>query len=320
MDGFDHYADYEYGGNTEAETNGWTGASCDGTRKSDRFTSYQGRAMKGGQGEAHLRKSGLSQTQAVLGWAWKEFDGTYSSYACSFRQATNSICDVTLDTSGYVRILNDSAVVVAGPSTLACALDTWYYFEVVLNVTTGQCRVLVDGVEWLDSGTGNSFGSNIDEFKVQMAQNGWIDDLYLSNSATEILDAPRIITLYPNEQGSQTAWNGTFREVESKGGYTESIDEEYISTDTSTNKESFKYEELPPGSWDVFAVGPVFRAKNNGGGTPTIKISCSTGANQTGISVSNTFTHTKHVENYQTGTTDWTASAVNGLEMTVEYE
>ena len=136
------------------------------------------------------------------------------------------------------------------------------------------------------------------------------------------MDAPRIITLYPNEAGTHTAWKETWREVEAAGGYDVDIDEEYISTFTSTNKESWKYNELPPGDWDIHAVGPVIRNKNNGSGTPTITTTCSTGAETTGITTSNTFTHTKHIEDFSdlAGTTAWTKAAVNGLELTVEYD
>ena len=277
-----------------------------------------------------MKKTGLTPTsQFVLGFALNETFGWYARI-CTFYNGVDPQFAVYVDSSGYISFFEDPfAYTTPDPvepedpengrlaiSTRSLGVNTWYYFEIVNNGTT--LSVLVDGESWVSV---NYTVGGTDGFLVAMPHIGYIDDLYFENTSTP-LDAPRIITLYPNEAGAETGWKDTWREVESTGGYRESIDNEYISSFTSLQKESWKYNELPPGDWDIHAVGPVFRTKNNGAGSPTLKISCSTGASTGSIDPSNTFTHTKHVENFSDagGTTAWTEAAVNGLEITVEYE
>lgn len=335
MDGFDHYSSKSAGGagglyTDELERNGWTSASYyfTGTSPSDRYTSYNGRMMNAGSTNASLIKTGLPATvNCVLGFALKEFTLWSTEISNLIGNGTDREIAIYVDSGGYINIYetpfewqNPLPNGWIATSTQSLTLDRWYYFEIVLSgVSPNQkVQVLVDGEEWVTTGTDLSL-SLIQGFTVTTPRNTVLDDLYFVNNSTP-LDSPRIITLYPNEEGAQTAWKETWREVEASGGYDLGIDEEYISTDISTNKESWKYNELPPGNWEVHAVGPVIRAKNNGSGTPTITVTCSTGATTPGIIPSNTFTHTKHVENYQTGTTAWTQAAVNGLEITVEYD
>lgn len=325
MEGFDHYSSEALGGNTELENNGWTAASfTEGTVVSDRFTNYNGRMIRGGRSfkgaSGTILKTGLPSTaNCVLGFALKE-SSSWNGLICKIYDNNEEFLAVYVNSLGYIQLFIDpfqyttpySGLLSTSTNTLV--QSRWYYFELVVTATTAN--LLVDGESWVS--TTDTFAS-ISGFSIHMPNYTSVDDVYFTNDTTP-LDAPRIITLYPNEGGSSTAWKETWREVEASGGYDTSIDEKYISSYTPGELESWKYNELPPGSWDVYAVGPVIRSKKNDAGTPTISVNLSTGASTSGIAVSDTFTHSKHVENYQTGTTAWTKSAVDGLELTVEYD
>jgi hypothetical protein len=323
MDGFDHYSDEGIGGDTEVERNAWTQSILmNGTLPSTRFTSYNGRMLKStSTGGQTLTKTGLSTSNdTVLGFAMYEWETWGAARFISLLGAVGvTILQIRVDTSGYVRMYSDDgSTLIAGPTTGSLNLSTWYYFELVKTATTAE--LLIDGESWL-SATGQSF-SLTGGFTIELQSNAYLDDVYITNTSTP-LDAPRIITLYPNEAGTNTDWKNTFREVEAPGGYAVGIDEEYISSDTSTEKESWKYNELPPGSWDIYAVGPVVRVKNNGAGTPSLKITCKNtgGLNTPNTTVvpTDTFTHTKHIESTKDGSLDWDVTAINSLEMIVEY-
>lgn len=345
MDGFDHYEVNNYRtGISEFIANGWTaGGDVDGTKPSTRFEDNRhGRmAFNGGGGTHVLTKSGMAgMTSAVLGFATYEFGGIgafgggYATMA-SFNTTDpidNSRIVVAMNAAGNIAIFDDTTSLTGTPeatSTEIFSPSTWYYCEIVITMgggTAGTCTVYMDGVEWV-SATGIATGSStFTSFKVYIQDDGYLDDIYLTNSSSEKLDSPRIITLYPDAAGSQANnWSGTYRDVETRGGWDGfacHVDSQYISSSTPGQIESFKYNELPPLNWSVHAVRPCFRMVNTGTGTPTVEITCSTGATQTGISVQNDYNTPDHVESFKDsgGTQSWTTADVNGLEMSVEYE
>jgi hypothetical protein len=335
MDGFDHYSLYESSSyDAQVTDNGWSwsddggAGGLRGNNNTPRFEDNNHGGHFYGDWTQYW-KSGLSLTSAVAGCAFYNSENWDSSNNRVMHFVNNVPTTVSLVwfeilPGGYIEI-RDSTDAIKATSTNNLVIDQWHYIEFVVTAGagTGTAQVWVDGDLWC-SATGMQNGTSWDQFRLYPPYQNRIDDFYLTDDSTERYDQPRIVTLYPQGQGAETGWNGTFREVETTGEWdyrSGHVDNRFISTNgPSGTKESWTYNNLPPGNWDIKAVRMPFRMQNAGAGSPSVTIAANSGAS-TSVTLTNNFIHADVTHMYRDGSSlPWTKDSINNLEMSVEFD
>lgn len=333
MDGFDHYST----DTNEASYNGWTVENqFNTTRTTDsRFTTNSGRHIYCTTTGGWLEKRNLVPTPDItLGYAYYEYTFTTGVNLAFFYYSTDLLCTIGTDGVGHI-IVNDASASLMATSTQVLVTDKWQYIEIICqaHATAGTLEVWVDGVRWINVQPADLENTGpdalIDGVRIYAGFDTQLDDVYITDDITSPppLDAPRIITLYPEGQGNAIAWGNNYLNVQDEGGIAAAtIDSTYIDSSTSGNKEGFTYPSLSSGTWTIKAVRPIVRAINIDATTPQINVISGNGAGGSTGAETNNINLTNQYETgdiiwpyYDAATTVWDQTKIDALEIEVEY-
>ena len=331
MDGFDHYKT----ATNEPLNNGWTGASgFNNVYAGNRFATNSGLMIFSTTiGTGHIEKRDLVATQDMtVGFAHYEDTSVSSINLCNFYYTTDTLCEVKTDSIGRIQV-DDASSSLLETSTQMLSVDDWHYIEIECHAhsTSGTIEVWVDGVQWIDQtvGTIDTGPSNlIDGVRFISGPDTFLDDVYITDDLSK-LDAPRIVTLYPDGQGNGVAWTGDYTNVDNVGNDA-AVDDTFIDSTVATNKEGFTYPSLPSGTWVPHCVRPIIRAINWDATTPQIKVISGDGAGAGTGALTDSIVLTSQYETediiwpfYDGSSTAWTGGGggtIASLEVEVEYK
>lgn len=148
--------------------------------------------------------------------------------------------------------------------------DDWFYVEVQgkMNANT-QFTVWIDGVEvYSDATFVTTTSTAVND--LHFGNHGYYDDFYLSNGTNgtdDTLGPVYIGKLLPDGAGANTAWTGTYTDIDDAVASTASS----ISTTTSGAAETNSYQDIPYGVQTVHFVQWNFHGKGDGRVRPMVR-------------------------------------------------
>lgn len=151
--------------------------------------------------------------------------------------------------------------------------DDWFYVEITTilgNSNNGTIIVHIDGVEAFNEASGFNTDTSTNTNEMRWGNHGYYDDLYLSNgnNGTDEFYGPVYISkIKPDGAGSNTAWTGTYTDIDDGVANTASS----ISTTSSGAAETNTYEDIPFGVSSVHLVQWNFHGKADGRVRPMVR-------------------------------------------------
>lgn len=216
--------------------------------------------------------------------------------------------------------------------------DTWNYieFKVVIAGAAGTIQVRANGVDDIETFTGNFGSANIGEiyFAGQTsggAQNAFYDDVYVldtSGSApnNDFIGDVRVETLAPSAAGNSTVWTpntgANYAAVDEMTGTYPDGDTTYISSATPGDIDTYTYADLAaPTDYAVFGVQTNLYARKDDAGTrqvaPVIR---QAGTDHLGTTrtLSTSYVYYSEIFGQDPTAADWTVATVNADEFGVK--
>jgi hypothetical protein len=289
----------------------------------------------------YFRKDLDAQSTWIVGFA--HTFGTLpnvSSAILEFRDVALALqCDLRVTILGELQVTR--AGTILGTSTLRLTASAFQYIEMalVIHTTTGSAVVRVNEVPWLTLTNVNTQATaNASALSIYVGQPGGssamvqnLDDLYICDGTgaapyNTFLGDCRVDCLYPNADGSNSAWTpsaGTthFNLVDDP---TPTEDTDYLITTTVGARDTHALTNLPtlPGSV-VYGVQHSLYARKDDAGLRQVKsvlksgATTQVGANLHTLATSYIYYTEMFTADPNTGAA-WTIAAVDALEAGIE--
>lgn len=273
-----------------------------------------------------------------VGFAWKNFagdtfGGTIYSNGAVFVEpgftGNANMLSLILNGDGTLQFTVSSGIIIA-TTTRSLQLDTWYYFEVKIQLggnpvnTTAEFRV--NGEVWM-SGTGNTNYNTANLlFGGMTASNGhgWgssgnggviIDDLYINDGNgtknNDYMGDVKIGCIYPRQDGT-IQWSGTGagNQFLLVNEHVPDDDVSYIYTDTLAQTDDFYFDMVSSFTGVITGVQfDVYARKDDEGYRAIQALAASTGIGNT-IYLNDSYVYYTFPLDDSFGT-DWTPNIIN---------
>lgn len=288
-----------------------TGASLvtgpDGRGQALRATSFLSLPLPGSSGVTftigvRAKGNALTGRQVLI-------DGMHGTNVNHFRLLVD-------ETHVYLEEGATSSLLISAPHGVD--YNEWNYYEFQGNVNnSGNVLCAVNGTTIFQT-TAALWNASSTSARTELhVQNFDCTDLYIHDSRLEadLLGPVYVTRLYPDGNGTNTAWTGDYTDVDDAVASTAS----YISTTTPAAKESFTFDNLPVGASAVHAV--QVEVYGRGDGQYKTLFRSGGGAEANGGTYFHLPEWGMRTHSYETNpvtATAWTGSDVNGYEYGVE--
>jgi hypothetical protein len=333
MDGFDHYL-------TADIAKKWTAAI--GGAAIQAGTGRRGTASGRLAGSSrYFRKDLDAQSTWIVGFAniFQTLPAAPSSILAFHDAALALQCDLRITPTGELQVTRDGTVLGTSTSRLTATAFQYIEMRLVIHTTAGAAVVRVNEVPWLTlSNVNTQATANASALSIWAGQPGGgtaliqnIDDLYICDGTgsaphNTFLGDCRVDCLYPNADGSHSAWTpsaGTthFTLVDDP---TPTEDTDYLVTTTVGARDTHMLTNLPtlPGSV-VYGVQHSLYARKDDAGLRQVKNVLKSGAT-TQVGTALHTLATSYIYYTEVFTADpntgaaWTIAAVDALEAGIE--
>lgn len=303
-------------------------------------TTHQTTGARTGTYAIRLVSAAFGNNQYVTksvasGETWYTKTGVYFSSPTTtnqlgilFRESSTTHVEVRFDPgAGSITAYRGGTSVAT--ATAVIGIEKIYCIEVkvVVHDSTGVIQVKVDGVLEIDfSGDTRNGGSGvIDNIKWQASSDNssslyaYLSDIVIRDDGWPGLGGLNL--LVPTGNGTNTAWTGTYADVdELPPSFTDDID---TDAGTTTTKETYTHAGLAASAYDSIAFVAVQAvAKLDGAGSGNIRSIVKSGSTYGNGSSTALTTSAAWVELYQTTDPDtasaWTKAGVGSAEFGVE--
>jgi len=270
---------FESAGYTYLAAKGWSGYTYD-----QQPGRLGGKSMLGNQTgfPKHSFPGGAAYDTLICGFGWAANWGADPGPVVRFLSNGSAVASVGTTTAGsnvVFYLMNAAGNWVAQGSTPYVS-STWVYIElkVFRSATVGTLELRLNGSLTAEcSATGLNLGaSNINAIGWQQwnGRSEWLDDVYVLDPTTgsaptnDWLGECRVETLFPNGNGANTAWTGTYADVDEPNS--PDGDTTYIYSNTPGQIETDTFTDLSVTTGTVFAVQTHIVARKDNAGLRTI--------------------------------------------------
>lgn len=250
-------------------------------------------------------------------------------------ESTTVHADLRLTPTGTLRATRNGTSLGLGTAVLSQL--TWYYIEVkiTINNTTGVFAVKLNGVSELNltsQDTQNGGTGVIDNYRLgyngsgQASDPAFYDDhvmLDTTGSApnNDFIGDVRVEALLPNGNGNSSQWVG--QDADSTDNYL-NVDEAspddnttYNESGTVSNKDTYAYSNLTPGSGTVYGVQIVpYARKTDSGSRSIVSVArlSATEVDSSNKALTTTYLYLPDMRETKPGGGAWSVSDVNSAE------
>jgi len=251
----------------------------------------------------------------------------------TFRYNAVSQASIYLDSGGYYHIRKGVSATGEVITTTTASIGAWQYMELKLVVhdSTGSLELKLDGdsLGTVNGDTDLANGSDlVNELRIYALTTSGvsIDDMYICDGSgslnNDFLGDCTVETIRPDGAGANTNW------TPSAGANYAAVDEAledgdttYVSSSTSTDKDTYTFAAITSGNTDVRGVGVTVVAERKDGGERALTTETIDGGNtQTGANMyigGGQYAHYHTVHETYDGTNKWTVAKVDGGEFGV---
>lgn len=326
MDGFDTYADVDFGLHW---TNGASMATI-GTspvRALSRGSLY----LSGANVSPAIASFGTDYVQGVVGFGFY-FTNSATSHdlVLAILDGTSEQISIRVNGSSQLYVSRSGTTLATGSTALSA--NVWYYIELkfVISNSAGSVELHLNGATEISAtgsldtqNTGNTRWNGIQLVRQNASGNGaYYDDVYALDSSTgtntDFLGPVSIIALAPSAAGNAAAWtpssgtnHGAVAEPRQDGDTT------FNQSSTANQVDTFAYQNLPIAAGSVYAVQHVLVAKHDGGARSIAPVCRQSSTDYVGTTraISGTYTPYKEIRDVDPATSSaWTVAGVNSAE------
>ena len=207
--------------------------------------------------------------------------------------------------------------------------STWWYFEfkISISATVGTVELRING-----SSSAEAIATSVNTGTTSINAVGWewynglgtsLDDIYVIDTATgsspttNFLGDVRVETIFPDGNGSNTAWTGTFTDWDD----TTTIDSDttYAASATPGDRETSTLNNMSISAGTVYAVQTCLAARKDDAGArtiaPVIRIGGVDYDGATAPALGTSYAdYTQLYDRLDPAGNAWTITTVNGME------
>jgi len=333
MDGFDHYA----AGDISKKWNATAGPIVIGPGNGRRGTNaYRTSGSAGTQ--YWIRQVFDAQSTWIVGCAFRcTAVPSSTTLILLWQDGSTDQCGLNFNGAGTLSVNRGGTMI--GTTTNALSTNTYYYIEwrLVINNTTGQAEIRVNGTTWLNltgqdtQNTSNATATTLLFGNINTLNslgNADFDDIYICDGTgsaphNTFLGDCRVDTLFPNAEGSTQQWTPS-----TAGTHYTLVDEtapnttDYVSSITPTQRELFGMQDLTVMTGTIYGAQSCLAIIKGDSGSRVVRnvvrssSSDSLGSN-TSLSTGQLYQLSIHATDPATSTA-WTESGINNAQVGAE--
>jgi len=255
------------------------------------------------------------------------FVSTYDDLTVFSTVEADKHMSLLYNTEGKITLYGDSQVFIAQSVASVLVANTWHHIEILTHrSSSGNTEVFVDGISVMDE-AGDFHEGNLASSVVfnGVATGHNYDDIVIQEdgaSQPAALGFHEIEALLPDGAGTNSAWTGTFADVDDPLTASSDGDSTYISESVLNDKHDFTLDDLSGSPTTIHAIQQVIEARKDDAGirsvTPFIISNAVTG-NGTEVDLFQPYVvQTDIFELDPDGAVAWDTASVNALQAGVE--
>ncbi len=251
-----------------------------------------------------------------------------------WHQSPSTGMRIYVSTTGQLVLINNNTGATIATSTNTMFKNAWYYIEIKYvfgSGTSGACEVRVDNETWINVTGVNTAGTAtaINNFYIQASWGKYFDDFYICDSTgtvnNDFLGPINVYTMIP------TGNSATVQMTASAGSNFQCVDEipfnttDYVTATVVNQLDLYTMSDLPASVSSTTIPGVLIKTISS---KPTVnpgrvQLAAAYGGSTSLSSIKNVLS-TSYVTNFTIlekqpdGTSDWTVTAVNGMEVGVK--
>ena len=264
-----------------------------------------------------------------------KYDSTSSTHGRFYIQEKSSnltMFYLSQPAAGTMRLNNGDDTQIG--TDVVIGVGVWFYVQLKIKFhdTTGTVLLKINGVEELNLTNVDTVDNSntvpyvpgsfsLTQGSSSGAHNTYYDDIFicdtLGTSNNDLMGEVKVGALFPDGDSSVqfSRLSGTTN-YEMVNAPSNGLDTSYNYSTTAGHKDLFTFEDMPS-STGVLGVSIGVYGKKKDAGSRHLKLHCNTGANTNETAAFDQFgweyRHIAYNFEFQTGTTDWTESAVNAI-------